>query len=122
MTAEPRAAAPVSFVVVDAVPGDVVDVVRPRGERLRCAACGEPIVLVRVRPNAPVRGRRTRIPLEPTFDPAASPVVASHALAPGRRDCRPITADDPIAPHELPALTHFATCPARRRPSTGDDA
>lgn len=97
------------------------DVVHPRGERVRCAACGAPIVLVRVRPNAPVRGRRTRIPLEASFDPTSSPIAASHALAPGRRDCRPITADDPIAPHELPALTHFATCAARRRPTTGDD-
>ncbi len=98
-----------------------VDVVHPRGERVRCAACGAPIVLVRIRPNAPVPGSRRRIPLDAEFDPATSPVVASHALAPGRRDCRPITADDPIAPHELPALTHFATCAARRRPTTGDD-
>lgn len=117
-----RDGAPVTHVVVDEPhPAADADVVHPRGERVRCAACGAPIVLVRIRPNAPVRGRRTRIPLEASFDPTSSPIAASHALAPGRRDCRPITADDPIAPHELPALTHFATCAARRRPTTGDD-
>ncbi|WP_087507900.1 hypothetical protein [Cellulomonas iranensis] len=111
-----RDGAPLTDIAVDeTAAARRADVVHPRGERVRCAACGASIVLVRIRPNAPVRGRRTRIPLEASFDPATSPVVASHALAPGRRDCRPITADDPIAPHELPALTHFATCPARRR-------
>lgn len=98
------------------------DAVRPNGEFHACRDCGALIVLVRIRPNAPVRGRRTRIPLEPTFSPTASGIEASHALDAGRWGCRPITADDPIAPHEHPALTHFATCPARQRLATGGPA
>lgn len=102
----------------DEVPADVV---RPNGEFQACRDCGALIVLVRIRPNAPVRGRRTRIPLERAYSPTASPVEPSHALDAGRWGCRPITAADPIAPHEYPALTHFATCPSRRRAVPGDD-
>ena len=85
--------------------------------RVRCEDCGRPVVLVLVIPERPRKGAtRRHIPLEPTFDPTTSPTPASHALSLSGRTCRPITRDHPLLDHENPALTHFATCPARRSP------
>lgn len=84
--------------------------------RTRCRACGAPIDLVLCIPELPVKGERRRhVPIDPTYDPGTATVPASHALSTGRTTCRVITADRPIAPHEFPALTHFATCPAAAR-------
>lgn len=84
----------------------------------RCELCGRPIVLVMVIPTRLRAGRpRSYIPLERTFDPAG-PYAPSHALSAGRTTCHPITTDHPLEQHEHPALTHFAVCPARSRPST----
>jgi hypothetical protein len=79
-----------------------------------CDSCGHEIALVMVVPEHPRKGRtRSFIPLDTEFDPAVSAFAASHALSAGRTTCRPLTADHPLAPHEHPALTHFASCPAR---------
>ena len=56
---------------------------------------------------------RQYVPLDLVFDPAG-PIPPSHALSAGRTVCHPITADFPVEGHETPALTHFATCPARK--------
>lgn len=78
-----------------------------------CRECGAPIVLVLVIPTRLVRGRARRfVPLDPAFDPAAG-LSPSHAVSPGWTTCRPVGADESLAPHEHPALTHFATCPNR---------
>lgn len=55
---------------------------------------------------------RSYIPLDMSFDPDGG-VPASHAMNIGRTRCRPLTVEHPIEDHEVPALTHFATCPAR---------
>lgn len=87
----------------------------PLGHQVRCRDCGTDIVLVQIIPAVLSQSMpRRRIPLEVTFDDERPPVAASHALTAGRRQCRPITAADPIAPGEVPALTHFAVCPARQ--------
>lgn len=77
-----------------------------------CRDCGAPIVLVLVIPLHLVAGRpRRRIPLDPDMPTDQAP---SHAVSPGWTTCRPITVDHPIdASLEYPAITHFATCPAR---------
>lgn len=84
-----------------------------------CESCGARIALVLVVPEHPRKSskKRSYIPLDVEYDDALSPVAPSHALSTGRTTCRPLTADHPIAPHEHPALTHFATCPARQRPT-----
>lgn len=84
------------------------------GDRDR-PGCGAPIVLVPVIPDVPVKGRdRSWIPLEPAYDPACG-IPPSHALSAGRTRCRPLARGEEPAPDEHPALTHFATCPLRRR-------
>lgn len=81
---------------------------------VRCSACGAPVRLVLVIPEIPRRGAtRRRIPLDADYDPATAGLPASHALSLSRSTCRPITRDHPLLPHENPAMTHFATCPAR---------
>ncbi|MCR6647773.1 MAG: hypothetical protein NVV70_06390 [Cellulomonas sp.] len=84
-----------------------------------CESCGARIALVLVVPEHPRKSskKRSYIPLDVEYDDALSPVAPSHALSTGRTTCRPLTADHPIAPHEHPALTHFATCPARQGPT-----
>jgi hypothetical protein len=73
--------------------------------------------MVLVIPETPRRGAtRRRIPLALTYDPDTAALPPSHALSLSRSTCRPITRDHPLLPHENPALTHFATCPARRPP------
>ncbi|NCT90229.1 hypothetical protein GXB85_04575 [Cellulomonas sp. APG4] len=77
------------------------------------AGCGQEIQLVVIIPTRLVPGtERKRIPLDLTFDPADG-LPPSHAMNFGRTRCRPITPDHPIEDHEVPAITHFATCPAR---------
>jgi len=79
-----------------------------------CELCGAPVSLVLVIPEHQRKSRtRSYIPLDVDYVAALSPVAPSHALSTGRTTCRPLTVDNPIAPHEHPALTHFATCPAR---------
>lgn len=83
----------------------------------RCEDCGAPIALVLVIPETPRKGAsRRHIPLDLEYDAARSSTPPSHALSLSRRTCRPITRDHPLLPHEDPALTHFASCPARRSP------
>ncbi|MGN8245262.1 hypothetical protein ACTHAM_002381 [Cellulomonas soli] len=85
--------------------------------RTTCDFCGAPIELVLVVPDQPRKGTtRKHVPLDLDFDTASSATPPSHALSAGRTTCRPITADRPLEHHEHPALTHFATCPARQRP------
>lgn len=55
---------------------------------------------------------RPFIPLEPRYDPERSPIPPSHAMNIARTVCHPITDDWPLQDHEIPALTHFAICPA----------
>ncbi|UJP39355.1 hypothetical protein [Cellulomonas palmilytica] len=82
-----------------------------------CDECGARIALVLVVPEHPRKSKkRSYIPLDLDYNDALSPVPPSHALSTGRTTCRPLTVDHPIAPHEFPALTHFATCPARQSP------
>lgn len=82
----------------------------------RCE-CGAPVALVLVLPDVPTKGtKRRRIPLDVSYDPAGG-LPPSHALSTGRTTCRPLDwrrAEQP-APHETSAMTHFATCPLRRR-------
>ncbi len=62
-------------------------------------------------PTHLVAGRpRKFLPLDPHLPDGLAP---SHAVSSGWTTCRPITADVPIGPAEHPAITHFATCPAR---------
>lgn len=81
-----------------------------------CKLCGRPVRMVLVVPSRLTRlapgERRRYIPLDPTFDPAGG-VPPSHGMNLGRTVCHPITADSPLLDEEKPALTHFATCPAR---------
>ena len=81
----------------------------------RCRACRAPVVMVPVVPTTPTSDQLRDIPLDPGYDPARSQVRPSHALNPDRTACHPITKDWPVADGEHPALTHFATCPARPR-------
>jgi hypothetical protein len=82
---------------------------------VRCEDCGADVELVLVIPETPRRGAtRKQIPLDLDYDVARSDTPPSHALSLSRRTCRPITRDHPLLDHENPALTHFATCPARR--------
>lgn len=77
--------------------------------------CGAQIVLVLVIPEQPRKGeKRKQIPLDPTYDPECG-IPPSHAVSTGWTTCRPLDRGDTPAPHEDPALTHFATCPHRRR-------
>jgi len=83
----------------------------------RCRDCGARIRLVlvvpaRIDPNRP----RGYIPLEVDFDAARSPIPPSHGLNLARTVCHPITDATPLLEHEVPALTHFAVCPARTAP------
>lgn len=76
--------------------------------------CGAPIVLVLVVPEHPKPGsKRRHIPLDATYDPACG-LPPSHAVSTGGTTCRPLAPGDTPAPHEDPAITHFATCPHRR--------
>lgn len=93
----------------------------------RCAECGAPIVLVLVIPThlskRASRGgaKRRYVPLDVDarareLSPAPLGVPPSHAVSPGWTTCHPITVDHPIDESvEYPAITHFATCPARAR-------
>lgn len=83
----------------------------------RCSLCGADVVLVLVIPARIRRGaKRTRIPLDAGYSPATTGLAPSHAVALAGDTCRPVTPDHPVLEHENPALTHFATCPARRSP------
>lgn len=83
----------------------------------RCPACGAAVVLVLVIPTRLRRGAtRSRIPLDVGYSPETSGLAPSHALSLSGTTCRPITADHPLLEHENPALTHYATCAARRPP------
>lgn len=77
--------------------------------------CGADIVLVLVVPEHPRKGaERKHIPLDATYDPACG-IPPSHAITSRSwLTCRPLDRGDTPAPHEDPALTHFATCPHRR--------
>lgn len=80
-----------------------------------CRACGRPVVLVQVIPTRITPGqKRKHLPLDPPPVPAGG-VRASHAVSTGWTRCRPLLADETPGPDEHPALTHFATCPARTR-------
>lgn len=89
-------------------------------QRRRCGdngqpGCGADIVLVLVVPDVPRPGSERRfVPLDPTYDPACG-VAPSHAVLPGWTRCRPLARGETASPAEYPALTHFATCPLRRR-------
>lgn len=84
-----------------------------------CDGCDAPIVLVLVVPELPTKGtKRRHVPLDVDFDVALSSTAPSHALSAGRTTCRVLTTDHPLASYEHPALTHFATCPARQRAHT----
>jgi hypothetical protein len=84
--------------------------------RTRCLGCGAELVLVLVIPEHPRAGGRRRVPLDVAYDPTTSPLPPSHALSLAGTTCRPITTDHPLMSHENPAVTHFATCPARNTP------
>ena len=87
-----------------------------------CRECGTPVQLLVVIPTHIQAGTtRKRIPLDLTYDPATATVPPSHAMSPGRTTCHPITPDFPLEGHETPALTHFATCPARPPASTATE-
>ncbi|XBH21591.1 hypothetical protein V5R04_15505 [Jonesiaceae bacterium BS-20] len=77
--------------------------------------CGAKIVMVTLIPENLVRGtQRKKIPLDARpYDPACG-VSPSHAVALGWGTCRPLRPGETPAPDEIPALTHFATCPHRR--------
>lgn len=80
-----------------------------------CEHCGRDIRMAlvipsRIDPTVP----RKHIPLDVEYDPATSPLRPSHGLSLSRTVCHPITEATPLQDHEIPALTHFATCPARR--------
>lgn len=80
----------------------------------RCRDCNARIRLVMVIPARIDRAKpRTYIPLERDYDAARSPIPPSHGMNLARTVCHPITADHPLEDHEIPALTHFAVCPAR---------
>jgi len=84
-----------------------------RRHKTKCDRCGASIELVLVVPAIPKRDTvRSYVPLDPEL-PADLQVAPSHALSAGRTWCHQITDDNPLAPHEHPAITHFATCPAR---------
>lgn len=84
---------------------------------VRCRDCGALVRLALVIPSRidPSRPRR-HIPLEVAYDATASPIPPSHGLNLARTVCHPITETSPLLPHEIPALTHFAVCPARTAP------
>jgi hypothetical protein len=87
-------------------------------KRTNCRACGAPIVLVLVIPGRLVKGTpRKFIPLDVKFHTAAG-VRPSHAVSIGWTTCRPLAEDESLDHTEDPAMTHFATCPARAVPST----
>lgn len=80
----------------------------------RCQDCGARIRLVMVIPAVIDRAKPRRyIPLERDYDPKRSPIPPSHGMNLGRTVCHPITEAHPLEDHEIPALTHFAVCPAR---------
>jgi hypothetical protein len=82
-----------------------------------CELCGALVAKVMVIPEHARKGtKRRRIALDPTYDPATSPIRPSHALSAGYTTCRPITRDNPLAPGEHAGLTHHATCPLERSP------
>lgn len=83
--------------------------------------CGAPIVLVRLHDlERPVPGdQRSWIPLEPDWDPDTSSVPPSHATNLSRPPtvARVLRRGEEPWPTERPALTHFAVCPLRTRPT-----
>lgn len=80
----------------------------------RCQSCGARIRLVMVIPARIDRSKPRRyIPLERDYVAAKSPIPPSHGMNLARTVCHPITKDTPLLDHEIPALTHFAVCPAR---------
>lgn len=86
--------------------------VEPNG---RCDDCGAPVRFVLVIPKNLVAGtHRRRMPIDPDYDPATSTIRPSHAMNFAHTQARVATADEPPLEHEVPALTHFATCRARR--------
>ncbi len=52
--------------------------------------------------------------MDPDYDPATSEIRPSHAMNFARTAARACTRGEPPAEHEVPGLTHFATCTARR--------
>lgn len=83
----------------------------------RCPLCGADVVLVLVIPEQLRRGaKRVHVPLDVGYTPYETGIAPSHAVSISGITCRPITTDHPLLIHENPALTHFATCPARRSP------
>jgi hypothetical protein len=87
--------------------------VNPNGE---CRDCGARVRFVRVIPTQLRKGtQRAWIPMDLTVPADIAP---SHALNFARTRARPVTSDTPPEDHEVPALTHFATCPTRRKDPT----
>lgn len=92
-------------------------------KRRRCGdngqpGCGAEIYLVPLIPldeAVPARLRKF-IPLDP--GPVPTDVAPSHARSPGWDRCRALRRGEEPAPGESPALTHFATCPLRKRATT----
>jgi len=84
----------------------------------RCRGCGAAVVVVPVLRSTQVYEYLRDMLLVPGYDPARSSIRPSHALTRDRAVCHPITAGWPLAPGEIPALTHFAICPARSRTKT----
>jgi len=80
----------------------------------RCRDCGAPVVFVVVLVDEPKAGGANKLPLEPSYDPdcGIAPSHAANLSRPPTR-CRPLRRGEQPLPDERPALTHFATCPAR---------
>lgn len=72
------------------------------------------VIPTRIRPGQ----ERSWMPLDLVLPADVAP---SHALSLSRTWCHPITDSWPIEGHEIPALTHFATCPARPSHPGGPD-
>lgn len=83
-------------------------------KRTSCDGCGAPIVLFLLVPEVASKSKRASfVPMDVDFDLAMSKTPPSHALSAGRQTCRALSREHELQPHEHPALTHFATCPAR---------
>lgn len=83
-----------------------------------CQVCGAPVRFVVVIPTerslaVQVREGRTRSLIPMDLDEPAEGVRPSHAMNLGRTVARHLAAGDEPGTEERPAMTHFATCPAR---------